>query len=106
MRAISRHAMLGIALVLLFGGGACVTSRGPTKVTQHMAGSAATYIEAPDDGTYELFSTSLGGGRKAVYDLAKGDHLGFRPGDNGKIIAVAGPDEIELLDGNYYWQKR
>jgi len=89
-----------IAALLLVTGQGC--SHGVTTVAQYRMGGAATFIEAPTDGTYELFGG--GGSRKASYELTKGDNVGFRPGENGHVIAVAGPDEIELPEGYYFWQ--
>src|SRR5260221_8575031 len=105
MRRTPFSFAITIAFLLACAAG-CMNSHGSKKITEFHAGGAATYVYAPEDGTYELYSSAIGGGRKAVYELAKGDQVGFRPGENGKVIAVAGPDEIELPDAGYYWQKK
>ena len=84
-----------MATILLISASGC--SHGEITVSTYKIGVAATFVEAPVDGTYELFGGS--GERKATYELTKGDNVGFRPGENGKIIAVAGPDEVELSEG-------
>lgn len=105
MRRIGFSLTLTIAFLLAWAAG-CMNSKGVTRITEFKTGGAATFVYAPEDGTYELYGTSIGGGRKAVYELNKGDEIGFRPGESGKVIAVAGPDEIELPEANYYWQKK
>ncbi len=102
----SRFPLAIIMASLLALAGGCMHSKGSTRITEFHMGGAATYVYAPEDGTYELYGSSIGGGRKAIYELSKGDQIGFRPGDSGKVIAVAGPDEIELPDAGYYWQKK
>lgn len=62
-------------------------------------------IEAPMDGTYELYDTYLDRQPKLVVSLLKGSPIGFRAGDTG-VIAVGGRKELPLNDGNYIWKKR
>lgn len=105
MRRTQLPLAITMAFLLAFAAG-CMNSRGSKRITEFHAGGAATYVYAPEDGTYELNGSSIGGGNKGVYELSKGDSIGFRPGESGKVIAVAGPYEIELPDAGYYWQKR
>ena len=100
MKRIQTALFVAAAALFLLAGQGC--NHSVVTVAEYKVGGAATFGEAPIDGTYELFGN--GGSRKAVYELTKGDNVGFRPGDNGKIIAVAGPDEVELPEGYYYWQ--
>lgn len=60
---------------------------------------------APVDGQYAVYgkySTTY----KGAWVLRKGERLGFMPGPNGRVTAIAGANEVELPDGWYVWKCR
>lgn len=66
-------------------------------------GKDPVVVEAPMDGTYELYDTYLDRQPKMVVSLLKGSAIGFRASDTG-VIAVGGRKSLPLPDGNYIWK--
>lgn len=91
--------VLGVALV------GCNKLTTGTPVSKHEKGSAAIMGVAPSAGSYALYGT-MDNSPKAVYILKEGDEIGFRAGEPGQVIAVAGDREVPLADGGYIWKKK
>ena len=102
-----RHAMLlSLGFAALVGAGCTSTFTKGTPITEYQKGKTPPLQEAPSDGEYVLMSSMMNTTPKATLRLKEGDALGFKPGQTGQIIAVAGTKEIVLPDGNYLWKRR
>jgi hypothetical protein len=61
---------------------------------------------APESGQYALYSRADAAPKTTVF-LEQGEEIGFRRGERGEVVAIAGGREIPLdADRNYYWHRQ
>src|SRR5947209_7230373 len=99
---MKRLATIVLTVTLLAGCQA--VQRGTTLVRWDKGGADSRMTIADTTTQYGLYGstdvTPIG-----VYDVNKGDQLGFQKAGD-KIIAIAGANRITLPDGTYYWNRR
>jgi hypothetical protein len=92
---------MGLALV------GCGAQPGKSLVKYTRDSPLPNMTKAPRDGTYSLYST-WDATPIVSYPLMKDDALGFKEGDNGGAVAVAGnntyPVKANWAKGTYYWK--
>src|SRR3954471_19681679 len=101
-RATIRRWVLGAiclpAAALLAGCG--------TTMYSHARGSLEEPGEAPSDGMYALYQEYNPTALKDEMPLRKGDRLGFKTAQTGRIIAVAGENEWTFEDAAMVWKRK
>jgi hypothetical protein len=75
-------------------------------VYRHAHGNQEEPGEAPSDGRYVLYTDLNPTPLKDPVPLKKGDPLGFRTAETGRIIAVAGEDEWTFEDAPLHWRQK
>jgi hypothetical protein len=76
-----------------------------TTISRYDSGKDAILAEATSDGDYALYST-FDGTPVVTYSLKKGDKLGFKKAETGKVVAVAGGNEVAIQDKSYIWKRK
>jgi hypothetical protein len=99
-----------VASVVLLGGvlalAGCGAVGGGKTVVKYDEGSTPIETKAPQQGSYALYSTT-DYNPQIVVTLSEGDNVGFRKGEGGQLIAVAGSREIPLQSNKtYYWKRQ
>ena len=100
-------AVAALAMTVLLVG--CGTQSGKTVVKYEKGSTLPNITQAPDDGTYALYSTW---DTTAItsFALNKGDRLGFDHGAGDQVVAVAGnntyPVKTTTMTGSYYWKRQ
>ena len=74
-------------------------------VQRYDSGKDAIVAEATSDGDYALYST-FDSTPVVTYSLKKGDKLGFKKAETGKVVAIAGGNEVSIQDKSYIWKKK
>jgi hypothetical protein len=98
-------ALILSSAALMFVAG-CATVFAPgTTIIDHDKGASAEPQEAPSDGEYALYARIGDNSAKHTVSLKRGDLLGFKTGQTGQIIAVAGNDEWVMTDNSYIWKR-
>lgn len=92
-------ALVAPALALSVGCG------GGTTIYTHERGSLETPGEAPSDGEYGLHTPFPPSRLKGPVPLKKGDRLGFRTAETGRIHVVAGEEEWTYEDATMAWRR-
>jgi hypothetical protein len=77
-----------------------------TTMYTHAKGSLEEPGEAPSDGMYALYQEFNPTPLKEPMALKKGDRLGFRTAQTGRIIAVAGESEWTFEDAAMVWKRK
>ncbi|HRK31067.1 MAG TPA: hypothetical protein PLD59_08310 [Tepidisphaeraceae bacterium] len=95
-------ATLALGSMLAVG---CSRVTSGTTVQRYDAGKDAIVAEATADGDYALYST-FDSTPVVTYSLKKGDQLGFKKAETGKVVAVAGSNEVSIQDKSYIWKKK
>ena len=99
---LSSVALLG-GLLALSG---CGAVGGGKTVVKYDEGTTPIETKAPAQGSYALYSTT-DYNPEIVVTLNEGDNVGFRKGDNGQLIAIAGNREVPLQSNKtYYWKRQ
>jgi hypothetical protein len=94
-------AILGT--VFFFG---CAAVQPGDAIVKYEDDSAPIMTKAPSPGTYALFSSADVAPKTSVY-LEKGDDLGFRRNSDGRLVAVAGKNEVPIESkSDHYWRLR
>jgi hypothetical protein len=99
-RLLARLSLVVPAIALLVGCG------GGTPVATHDRGSLETPTEAPSDGEYGLYTGFPSSRIKGPLPLKKGDRLGFRTAETGRIHVVAGEEEWTYEDATMVWKRK
>jgi len=100
-----RLALILAALLSISMSG-CGTMRGGETVVKFDANQHPILSEVRSSGTYQLFATTDFNPQVTV-DLKEGDPLGFKTGETGQVIAVAGSRELPLKSNStYYWKRK
>jgi hypothetical protein len=94
-----------VLLACLLPVGAVLAGCGTAMFT-HDRGSLESPGEAPSDGQYVLYESLNPTPLKEPIDLKKGDRLGFRTAETGRIIAVAGDSEWTYEDAPLVWRRK
>src|SRR5688500_8852495 len=94
--AFAQSAVL-IAMLSLVGCSQLVKGE---PVNEYRKADTPIEMIATADGEYALYGRYETSPR-GVFLLRQGDRLGFRAGEPGRIIAVAGSQEIDLADAAY-----
>jgi hypothetical protein len=93
---LTAAALAGVALA-----GGCGTT-----MYQHARGSQEDPGEAPSDGVYSLYTSMNPTPLKERIALKRGDPLGFKTAETGRIIAVAGDNEWTFEDAPLAWKRK
>jgi hypothetical protein len=94
------------AAVLLAGIIGCANPlQGGEAITKYQKGQTPLLMTAPQDGTYALFG-ELDRTPKLSAQVKKGDPLGFKLDDDGRITAVAGQQTFPVRDQTLLWRLR
>jgi hypothetical protein len=89
------------------GLGGCLLLTGcGTTIATHSRGSQEEPIEAPSDGMYALYQEWNPSPIKEPMALHKGDRLGFKTAETGRIIVVAGDSEWTFEDAPLTWKRK
>jgi hypothetical protein len=105
MRAIISFFSVCALLLGLGLTAGCGAMGGGKTVVRYDESSPPIETKAPAQGSYALYSTMDTTPRVRV-TLGEGDKIGFRKGDNGQLIAIAGSREVPLSNNaTYYWKK-
>ena len=100
-RSSLRLALLAPAVALLVGCGS------GTTISTHDQGSLEVPGEAPSDGEYGLYLQSFPPSLiKGPLPLKRGDRLGFRTAETGRIHVVAGEEEWTYEDASMAWKRK
>lgn len=97
----SRVSSLGLLVAVLLLGVGC----GGTVIVTHDAGSLETPIEAPSDGDYTLYQKFPPSAIKGPIPLRKGDAIGFKTAETGRINVVAGESVWTYEDASMVWKR-
>jgi hypothetical protein len=100
----TRLVLTVVATAWLVGGAGCSRLVKGQQVAEFRGHSTRLGV-APVDGQYALFNKYSTTPRGA-WVLRKGERLGFMPGPDGRVTAIAGAHEIDLPDGWYVWKCR
>lgn len=73
-----------------------------TNSVDYQAGHSTLVRPAPASGLCELYCD---GSPSLARTIVKGEPIGFEK-TNGRLVAVAGPNQIFLPEGNYRWRIR
>lgn len=90
--------------VLLCAGCAQVLAPGTTLISYDKGGPIESR-EVPGDGEYALYSKYGDTKPMHILPLTRGDQVGFRTAETGKVTAVAGDHEYTLTDTSYVWNR-
>jgi hypothetical protein len=90
-------------LVILMAG--CSPFVKGTPVNEFRKGGAPIVQPVAEDGNYALYNVFETTPR-ATFPLRKGQLVGFKASTTGKIIAVAGNEQMELPEASYVWKLR
>lgn len=96
---IALRSLLVPAMFLLVG---C----GGTVIVSHDAGNLETPIEAPSDGEYTLYQKFPPSAIKGPIPLRKGDAIGFKTAETGRINVVAGESIWTYEDASMVWKRK
>ncbi|MDB5297711.1 MAG: hypothetical protein JWO31_3694 [Phycisphaerales bacterium] len=77
-----------------------------TQIAEHERGNLESPGEAPSDGEYNLYSRLPPTLLKGPVPLKRGDRLGFRTAETGRIIVVAGEEEWTYEDASMEWRRK
>lgn len=94
------------ALASLAGVAGCAAIIPGTTMFNHDKGSMEGPGEAPSDGEYVLHQKYGDVTPLKTVQLKKGDRLGFRTSETGRIIAVAGETEWTFEDSPLVWKRK
>ena len=83
----------------------CSRMTSGNAVQRYDTGKDAIVAEATSDGDYALYST-FDSTPVVTYSLKKGDKLGFKRAETGKIVAIAGSNEVAIQDKSYIWKRK
>jgi hypothetical protein len=101
-----RSWLLGLVWLAMMGIAGCANPlQKGEAIAKYDKGKTPILLFAPEDGGYALYS-ELSKDPETTYALKKGEPLGFKTGKTGKIIAVAGKQEIEINDQDLIWRKK
>ena len=110
-QSLAKWTVTSLAAILLAAGGgsivggcAQVLAPGTTLISYDKGGPIASR-EVPADGEYALYSKYGNTKPMHVLSLTRGDALGFRTAETGKVTAVAGDHEYLLTDTSYVWNR-
>jgi hypothetical protein len=101
-RHVGRLALLAALLVLLPGCAGRQYRPGAKALAAHQPGQEDGYKAAPYPGTYALFRAGQAE-PVAVRELYPGAAVGFGAGEDGRMVALAGAQEIPIPEGEYRW---
>jgi len=100
-----RLALIPAALFAISLSG-CGTMRGGETIVKYDASQHPILTEVRSSGDYELFSTTDFNPQVTLY-VKEGEPIGFKSGETGQVIAVAGSHEYPLKSNStYYWKKK
>lgn len=77
-----------------------------TTLFTHEKASLEEPGDAPSDGHYTLYARLNPSPVKGPIPLKKGDRLGFKTAETGRIIAVAGDNEWTFEDAPLIWKRK
>lgn len=89
-----------IRFVLFAGLAGFVAGCSTTDNVEYRAGQSTWIRPSPASGLCELYCD---GSPSLARTIVKGEPIGFEK-PNGRLVAVAGPNQIFLPEGNYRWQ--
>ena len=101
--------VLPVALLVTIGIGCghhdkTAPAAGTSDIIRHMKAAPDLGTKpAPYDGTYVLVARADDSVVWPNVTLAKGDEVGFKTAETGKVTAVAGKEEKVIPDASYEW---
>ncbi|QOV90710.1 hypothetical protein [Humisphaera borealis] len=95
-----------LLLLMLIPCAALLVGCGGTVVCTHDAGNLETPIEAPSDGEYTLHQKFPPSTIKGPIPLRKGDAIGFKTAETGRINVVAGESIWTYEDASMVWKRK
>jgi hypothetical protein len=91
---------------LLIPCAALLVGCGGTVIATHDAGNLETPIETPSDGEYTLYQKFPPSALKGPIPLRKGDVIGFKTAETGRINVVAGESVWTFEDASMVWKRK
>jgi len=104
MRKYTR-LIAALTLLAFVGVIGCSSFTSGQPIVTYKKGGPGVLQDAPTDGEYALYS-KFDANPTATYSLTKGEKLGFEKLEGGKVRAVAGPQTVDLAEGNYLFKKK
>lgn len=104
---MKRYAIVPVALMVLgFALAGCGTMRGGRNVVKYEEGKTPITTTVPSTGTYALYALTDYNPKVTVH-LKEGDVIGFKSGQTGEVMAIAGDREIPMSsNASYYWKRQ
>jgi hypothetical protein len=105
LRMIRNVLAQSVILIAILPLGGCSQFVKGEPVNEYRKADTPIETIATADGEYALYGRYETSPR-GMFLLRQGDRLGFRAGEPGRVIAVAGSQEIDLSDGAYVWKRK
>jgi hypothetical protein len=103
-----KRPLTALTVALFLSATGCGLQKGETLV-KYERGKSPRMAKALVDGTYALYS-STDATPKVKFYVRKGEEVGFRQSDDGGVIAIAGDNPPQPIEGklapNHYWKQQ